>query len=82
MKRTDGMLKVGDRVVRQFEVGGDILRHGVITDVYRTLASSNVGSSAPRELYAVHWDDTGLTERGYLDVDLRPEPMSLGGLGV
>ncbi len=75
-------LKVGDRVVRQLEIGGTALRHGVITDIYSTTRSSNVGAPSAIPLFAIRWDDNQQVERGYLEVDIRPEPLNMGGLGT
>lgn len=54
--------KVGDRVCR---IKDDIERHGTVVAV-------NVGHKDYIGqffiLYSVQWDDTGLVERGYLDI--------------
>lgn len=63
------MLRVGDKISRQIELGELKRRHGVITEIYR---SRQGFSHTPQRLYAIKWDD-GSEDRGYLEVSLQKE---------
>lgn len=63
-------LSVGDRVFRRRMMIDEPLRVGIITEVYFS-KQNHVGRSDT--LYEVKWNDTGLTERGYMDIGLIKE---------
>lgn len=69
---------LGDRIViRDFRT--QELRRGTIVEVYKTLPS---GDRRTMPMYAVAWEDTKRTERGYLGIGFELEPLSIGGLGL
>lgn len=63
------MLKVGDRISRQIEIGESKRRHGIIIEIYK---SRQGFYHTPQRLYAIKWDD-GIEDRGYLEVSLQRE---------
>ena len=56
--------RVGDRVMSNgLKFLNEVDRHGVIAELYE----GRISSSGSRERFmAITWDDTGLTERGYI----------------
>lgn len=63
------MLKVGDKVSRQINIGEPERKHGIITEIYK---SKQGFYHTPQKLYAVRWDD-GIEDRGFFEVSLERE---------
>lgn len=62
------ILNVGDHVCRHPIWNDQPIRSGVVTERYRPIPS-HAHTQAHQDhwwLYAVKWDDSGLTERGYM----------------
>ena len=64
------MLKIGDRVSRQINIGEPERRYGNIIEIYRT--TQGIGFT-PHKLYAIKWDDEENIQKGYLEVSLQKE---------
>lgn len=63
-------LSVGERVARVGQFPGEPQRLGTVVDCYCP-RTSHQPTTDPPHLYAVTWEDTGLTERGYMDGGLK-----------
>lgn len=75
------IFKAGDRVVIPITIGEPELRRGVIAEVYESIPD---GLGRTMVMYAVLWNDAlDVVDRGYIvGGGLRPEPLSVGGLGI
>lgn len=65
---------VGDRVVRQAEIGGPFVRHGEVMHVDESRLPN---ICITLRVYTLRWNDTQTTERGYIGVGLQHEPLQI-----
>lgn len=63
---TEDDLAIGD-LVQRASFPGEPTRRGTVADTYQSSAGA-LGETVP--LYAVYWEDSNYTERGYLRVGL------------